>query len=118
MDDETTKAAGPQKAAAVNGTQGKPAPDRGPPAAQQNARSISDPREVATLVMARMNMVNTKKDELTIAIKGLSDVTQQLARAYAQQMLAMEQLARRVKALEATAGAKTGATAAHDQRPQ
>ena len=117
MDDESTKAAGPQKAAAVNGTQGRPPLEKGPPE-PQNARAISDPREVATLVMARMNMVNTKKDELTIAIKGLSDVTQQLARAYAQQMLAMEQLARRVKALEATAGAKAVATTAHDERPQ
>ncbi len=120
MDDQANNAAGPDKAATVNGTQAKPR-DPGPPG-QQNARSISDPREVANLVMARMNMVNAKKDELTIAIKGLSDVTQQLARAYAQQMLVMEQIARRVKALEATAGAKAGpdvnATATHDPRPQ
>ncbi len=75
-----------------------------PPQPQpRTGRPVSDPREVATLVMARMNMVNAKKDELTIAIKGLSDVTQQLAHAYAEQVKALEQLARRVKALEAAA---------------
>jgi hypothetical protein len=75
---------------------------------QQNIQQVSDPREVATLIMARMNLVNAKKDELTIAIKGLTDVTQQLARAYAEQMAVIERLANRVKALEATAGASGG----------
>ena len=55
------------------------------------------------MVMARIGMVNTKKDELTIAIKGLSDVAQQLARAYAEQRLLIDGLARRVKTLEAAA---------------
>lgn len=74
------------------------------PAAQKPAqRAISDPREVATLVMARMNLVNTKKDELAIAIHGLVDITQQLTRTYGEQLLAIEQLRRRVKALEAAA---------------
>lgn len=69
--------------------------------AQAERRTVSDPRDVATLVMSRMSMVNAKKDELTVAIKGLSDVTQQLAHAYAEQMKAIEKLVRRVKALEA-----------------
>ncbi|MOA06093.1 hypothetical protein D3C78_1257150 [compost metagenome] len=53
-----------------------------------------------------MSMVNAKKDELTIAIKGLSDVTQQLAHAYAEQMKAIEKLVKRVKALEAADAAR------------
>ncbi|MET3441047.1 prefoldin subunit 5 [Variovorax paradoxus] len=81
------------------------------PSPQQKARSVSDPREVATLIMSRISMVNAKKDELTIAIKGLSDATQQLSRAYSAQMLIIDRLARRVKALEAAASA-----AAQDQR--
>jgi hypothetical protein len=70
-----------------------------------NAQAVSDPREVATVIMARMNMVNAKKDELTIAIKGLSDITQQLANAYAEQVQMIKRLGNRVKALEVTAGA-------------
>ena len=65
---------------------------------------ISDPREIATVVMARMNLINAKKDELTIAIKGLTDLTQQLVRAYAGQMQVIEQLATRLKALEESGG--------------
>jgi hypothetical protein len=72
-------------------------------------RTVSDPRDVATLIMSRMGMVNAKKDELTIAIKGLSDVTQQLAHAYAEQAKAIEKLVKRVKVLEA-AGAPRGTT--------
>ena len=75
-----------------------------PVANRQNPKVISHPRDVAAVVMAQMNMVNAKKDELTIAIKGLSDLTQQLARAYAEQMQVIEQLATRVKMLEAKAG--------------
>lgn len=82
------------------------AAEAGNAAAQGERRTVSDPRDVATLVMSRMSMVNAKKDELTIAIKGLSDVTQQLAHAYAQQMKAIEKLVRRVKALEAADAAR------------
>jgi len=95
-----------------------------PGAAQQPARSVSNPREIATLVMARIDQVNARKDELTIAIKGLSDMTRQLATAYAQQMLAIEQHTRRLKVLEeamatqAAGGAGiNGETAPPDQRP-
>ena len=66
-------------------------------------KAVSDPREVATLVLARMNVVNNKKDELTIAIKGLSDITQQLSLAYAEQLRAIERLSKRVQSLEAAA---------------
>lgn len=66
-------------------------------------RVISDPREVAAVVMARMKHVSTKKDELALAIDALVDITRQLTRSYGTQLLAVEQLRRRVKALEAAA---------------
>jgi predicted nucleic acid-binding Zn-ribbon protein len=64
-------------------------------------RAISDPREVAAVVMGRMNQVKSRKEELNIAIDGLVEITQQLTRAYGAQLVAVEQLRRRVKALEA-----------------
>jgi len=67
-------------------------------------QTISDPRQIAAVVMARMNLINTKKDELTIAMKGLTDLTQQLVQAYAAQMQVIEQLATRLKAVEEKAG--------------
>ena len=69
-------------------------------------QAIADPRQIAAVVMARMNLINTKKDELTIAIKGLTDLTQQLVQAYAAQMQVIEQLAARLKAMEETSGTK------------
>jgi hypothetical protein len=76
------------------------------PAGQKpGQRAISDPREVATVVMSRMNQVNAKKDELAVAIHALVDITEQLTRSYGQQLLAIEQLRRRVKDLEAKAAA-------------
>ena len=66
-------------------------------------RATSDPREVAALVMDRMNQVNIKKEELGVAIRGLIDVTQQLTRTYVTQTVVVEQLRRRVKALETPA---------------
>lgn len=76
-----------------------------PVAQRQQPKGLSDPREIVAVVMARMNLINTKKDELTIAIKGLTDLTQQLVRAYAAQMQVIQQLANRLKALEEAAGA-------------
>ena len=59
--------------------------------------------DVAGLVLAQLNHVNNKKDELTIAIKGLADTTQQLVRAYADHTRTIQQLAERVKVLEGKA---------------
>jgi hypothetical protein len=73
---------------------------------RQQTATISDPRQIAAVVMARMNLINTKKDELTIAIKGLTDFTQQLVQAYATQMQLIEQLSKRTQALEETVDAK------------
>ena len=63
-------------------------------------RVISNPNDVASLVLAQLNHVNGKKDELTIAIKGLADTTQQLVRAYAEHTRTIQQLSERVKVLE------------------
>ncbi len=64
-------------------------------------RIISNPNDVAGLVMMQIDAVNSKKDDLTIAIKGLADTAKQLVRAYAQQQAAIEKLGKRVKELEA-----------------
>lgn len=71
-------------------------------------RVISHPTDVASLVMIQIDAVNSKKDDLTIAIKGLADTAKQLVRSYAQQTAAIEALQRRVKALEDAARAKNG----------
>jgi hypothetical protein len=79
-----------------------------PAAPRQQPQAISDPRQIAAVVLGRMNLINTKKDELTIAIKGITDLTQQLLQAYAAQMQVIEQLATRLKAVEGTVGATGG----------
>ena len=92
-----------QATAVVDAPVDTPAGDT-PTALRPQPQTISDPRQIAAVVMARMNLINTKKDELTIAMKGLTDLTQQLVQAYAAQMQAIEQLAARLKALEEQAG--------------
>lgn len=88
---ETTNPTEPKEAAKANGQQAK---------AERQQRVISNPNDVAGLVLAQLNNVNNKKDELTIAIKGLADTTQQLVRAYADHTRTIQQLAERVKVLE------------------
>lgn len=110
---EQVKVTESEKTAGGNQAADKPAQNQ-PKTNRQNTQAISDPRQVAAVVMAQMNMVNAKKDELTIAIKGLTDITQELARAYAGQVQIIQRLANRVKALEVTAGA-TGANGANPQ---
>jgi len=63
-------------------------------------RVISDPNDVASLVLMQVDAVNAKKDELTIAIKGLTDLTKQLVRAYGEHTKTIQRLQERVKALE------------------
>ena len=70
-------------------------------AEEQQQRVISDPKDVATLALAQLNQVNVKKDELTIAIKGLSDLTSKLVNVYASNMNTIQKLVERVKELEA-----------------
>ena len=63
-------------------------------------RVITNPNDVASLVLLQLDAVNGKKDELTAAIKGLGDTAKQLVRAYAQHAQAIDKLAKRVKELE------------------
>jgi hypothetical protein len=63
-------------------------------------RAISDPKEVAQLVMMRIDHVNSKKDELTIAVKALADTAKQLVSVYANQQGQIAKLAKRVQELE------------------
>jgi hypothetical protein len=63
-------------------------------------RVISDPKEVAQLVMMRIDQVNSKKDELTIAVKTLADTAKQLVSVYAKQQAQIAKLAKRVEELE------------------
>ena len=81
----------PEKKAPING---KNATAKRPP------RVISDPNQVAQLVMFHLDAVSTKKDEMTIAIKNLADVTRQLARAYAQNAKTIQALQQRIAKLE------------------
>ena len=83
-------------------TNEKPAKTNGqqPAQGERQQRVISNPNDVAGLVLAQLNHVNNKKDELTIAIKGLADTTQQLVRVYADHTRTIQKLMERVKVLE------------------
>lgn len=63
-------------------------------------RVISRPGDVAGLVMTQVDAVNAKKDELTIAVKGLTDTAKQLVRAYSDHAQAIVKLQERIRALE------------------
>lgn len=66
----------------------------------RKGRAISDPKEVAQLVMIQIDQVNTKKDELTIAVKALADTTKQLVSAYGNQQAQIAKLNEQVQRLE------------------
>jgi uncharacterized membrane protein YgcG len=66
-------------------------------AAPRQPRVVSRPEDVAGLVLMQIDLVNARKDDLTIAIKGLSDLTRQLVRAYGENMQTIDQLNSKVK---------------------
>lgn len=66
----------------------------------QSRRGVSSPNDVASMILMQVDAVNSKKDDLTIAIKGLTDLTKQLTRAYAEHTRTIRKLAERVKELE------------------
>lgn len=83
------------------------APDStGSPSAKRNGqeprkpRVIHNPNDVANLVLLQMDLINAKKDDLTIAIKGLADLTKQLVHAYANHTRTIQELMERVRGLE------------------
>ena len=67
---------------------------------QKPGRAISDPKEVAQLVMMRIDHVNATKDELTTAVKALADTAKQLVSVYTKQQIQIAQLAKKVEELE------------------
>lgn len=75
-------------------------------------RVMTNPNDVAGLVMMQIDTVNTKKDELTIAVKGLSDTAKQLVRAYRQQTAVIQKLQRKIQELEGNAESKADASTA------
>ncbi len=77
--------------------QGKPSK---PDDRAQPKRVISDPNEVAQLVMMRIDHVNAQKDELTTAVKALADTAKQLVGVYAKQQTQIARLDKRVQELE------------------
>ena len=94
------------EAQSTTATNEKPTKTNGqqPAQGERPQRVISNPNDVAGLVLAQLNHVNNKKDELTIAIKGLADTTQQLVRVYADHTRTIQKLVERVKALEEKTG--------------
>ena len=71
---------------------------------QERQRVLTHPQDVMALVLRQIDTVNTAKDDLTIALKGLMDLTKQLAQAYLVQAQAIQELQGRVKALETPVG--------------
>jgi len=86
-----------------NGHPAAPSTEAAPPPRRPQGRQrvLSHPQDVMALVLRQVDTVNATKDELTIALKGLMDLTKQLTRAYAAQTQAIQALQVRVKALEA-----------------
>jgi hypothetical protein len=89
-----TQATPANKTAASTKPNGQPKP----------GRVISDPKDVAQLVMMRIDHVNSKKDELTIAVKALADTAKQLVSVYAKQQAQIAKLAKKVEELEKNNG--------------
>ena len=85
------------KAEVTTETEAKP---NGAAEPKQERRGVSNPNDVASLILMQVDAVNTKKDDLTIAIKGLTDLTKQLTRAYAEHTNTIQKLAEKIQELE------------------
>ena len=98
MTKDTQEPAGPR---ADDRSVTRATPPPGAAAAQaaglRQPRVVSRPEDVAGLVLMQIDLVNARKDDLTIAIKGLSDLTRQLVRAYGENTQTIEQLQSKVK---------------------
>lgn len=80
--------------------EGPSSPDNQKESEKEAPRVVSRPEDVAGLVFMQIDQVNAKKDELTIAVKGLSDFTRQLVKAYGEHTKAIQRLQQRVRDLE------------------
>lgn len=75
-------------------------------ASANGARVVSDPNEVANIVLMQIDAVNDRKNDLTISVKGLTDLTKQLARVYSEQIVTIQRQQARIQALEAQLAGK------------
>ena len=83
-------------------------------ATAQQPRVVSRPEDVAGLVLMQIDLVNARKDDLTIAIKGLSDLTRQLVRAYGENTQTIEQLQSKVKKMGSSG--RSGSSSSNGKR--
>ena len=71
---------------------------------QENAnnqpRVVTNPNDVASLVLMQIDAVNSKKDELTIAMKNLMDTSKQLVKAYGENSKTIIQLKQKLDEME------------------
>ena len=79
-------------------------------AAAQQPRVVSRPEDVAGLVLMQIDLVNARKDDLTIAIKGLADLTRQLVRAYGENMQTIADLQSKLKKASRDGRASSGSS--------
>lgn len=70
------------------------------------ARVVSDPNEIANIVLMQIDAVNDRKHDLTISIKGLTDLAKQLTRVYGEQIVTIRKLQARIQTLEGQLAAK------------
>lgn len=70
------------------------------------ARVVSDPNEIANIVLMQIDAVNDRKNDLTISIKGMTDLAKQLTRVYGEQIVTIRKLQARIQSLEAQLAAK------------
>lgn len=72
------------------------------------ARVISDPNEVVNIVLMQIDAVNDRKNDLTISVKGLTDLAKQLVRVYGEQIVTIQRQQARIQTLEAQLAGKQG----------
>lgn len=53
--------------------------------------AITDPKQIAILMMSKQNAVNEAKDDLTLTIRSMMDGANQIVQAYAEQMAGTEE---------------------------
>jgi hypothetical protein len=80
--------------------EGPSSPENQKESEREAPRVVSRPEDVAGLVFMQIDQVNARKDELTIAIKGLSDLTRQLVKAYGEHTNAIQRLQQRVRDMD------------------
>lgn len=53
--------------------------------------AVTDPKQIAILMMSKQNAVNEAKDDLTLTIRSMMDGANQIVQAYAEQMAGTEE---------------------------